>query len=306
VRRTGPAFALALGLALAVGVSAADATTNAFIGFSAGPRAAALGGHLVALVLDDDAVNTNPARLAYVERGMSARYDRLQPDVDLWHGRVGFAMPLGALISEPLQTSRLHHTGAGVSLDVTSLTLIEGSGYGEASFAGGFAYAPASQGAIGVTARYERAQSDVDAIAAHAYGVDIGVSVDLSDHWDAALSIKNAFGRAQFDGADDEDRAAQLTLGVATARRKRWQAELDYVFQYDKNAAFAGGFEYHVVPGVLDLRAGVAREVAGVTRMIPSAGLGVLFSRFRFDYAFRDDPDGGQSAQHRVAVGARF
>ena len=78
----------------------------------------------------------------------------------------------------------------------------------------------ASQGAIGVTARYERAQSDVDAIAAHAYGVDVGVSVDLSDHWDAALSIKNAFGRAQFDGADDEDRPAQLTLGVATARRQ--------------------------------------------------------------------------------------
>jgi len=306
VRRLALAAAVGLAFAGCVLAARADAATNAFIGFSAGPRSAALGGHLVALVLDDDAVNTNPARLAYVERGMSARYDRLQPDVDLWHGRVGFAMPLGALVSEPRQTSKVHRTGAGVSLDVTSLTLIEGSGYGEASFAGGFAYAPASQGAVGLTARYERAQSDVDAIAAHAWGVDVGVSVDLSDHWDAALSIKNAFGRAQFDGADDEDRAAQLTLGVATARRKRWQAELDYVFQYNKNAALAGGVEYHVVPGVLDLRAGVDRELAGVARTIPSAGLGVLFSRFRFDYAFRDDPDGDQSAQHRVAVGARF
>ena len=282
------------------------AGTAAFDRPGGGPRAAALGGHSVVLPVDDTAMGTNPARLVFAVASASAQFDRVDPDVDLWRGRIGVAWPLGRDVSEPYQTSPAHRTALGAALDVTSLTLIEGSGYREAALSLGGAVAPIPILGLGATVRYERASSDVSEISAHAWGVDLGGSLELSDHMAAAISIRNAFGRATFDGGNDEDRLAELTLGVAATHHKRWQAEADYVFQRNTTSAVSGGVEVHVVPGVLDLRGGLAREMLGAARFIPSAGAGVVFQRFRLDYAFRSDTDGGFDAQHQLALGARF
>jgi hypothetical protein len=144
-------------------------------------------------------------------------------------------------------------------------------------------------------------------IAAHAWGLDAGLSIELADHLAAALALRNALGRATFDGGDDEDRAAELTIGVAATHRRWWQAEADFVFQRNTTSALSGGVEVHVVPGTLDLRAGVAREMDSVAgRMVLSAGAGFEVSRLHVDYAFRNDPDGGLEAQHQLALTARF
>jgi hypothetical protein len=303
-RRAGLALA-ALLVALAARPAAA-ATTGAFERPAGGPRSAALGGHSVVLVDDDYAMGANPGRLVFAERTVSAQYDRLDPAVDLWRGRFGVALPIGPEITEPLQTSRAFRRAMGVALDVTSLTLIEGSGYREASASLGFAAAPTSFLGLGVSGSYDRASSDLDAIAAHAWGVDVGGSMDLTDHLAFAIAIRNAFGRATFDGGDDEDRAAELTLGIAARAHRRWQAELDYAFQHNTTSAVSGGFEIHVVPGVFDLRGGVAREMQGATRVVPSAGAGFTIDRLELDYTFRSDKDGSMDAQHQVALGVRF
>ena len=305
-RRYPGALFAPLALLAVLGAGPAVAATNAFERSGGGPRSGALGGHSVVLVDDDYAVGSNPGRLVFAERSVSAQYDRIDPAVDLWRGRVGVALPLGQEITEPLQTSRAYRRALGAALDVTGLTLIEGSGYREAAASLGFAAAPTAFLGFGIAGSYERASSDLDAIAAHAWGVDLGGSMDLSDHWAMAFAIKNAFGRATFDGGDDEDRSAEVTIGLAARAHKRWQAELDYTFQHNTTSAVSGGVEIHVVPGVFDLRGGVARELLGGTRVVPSAGAGFTIQHIKLDYTFRSDKDGSLDAQHELALGARF
>jgi hypothetical protein len=226
--------------------------------------------------------------------------------VDLWRGRIGLAWPVGRDVTEPFQTSPAHRTVLGAALDVTNLTLIEGSGYREAALSLGAGIAPISILGLGVAARYEQASSDASDISAHAWGVDFGTSLELTDHLAGAISIRNALGRATFEGGNDEDRPAELTIGVAATHHKLWQAEADYVFQRNTTSALSGGVEVHVVPGVFDLRGGVAREMLGGARIIPSAGAGFALKHLHIDYAFRSDTDGGFDAQHQLALGARF
>lgn len=294
-----------VGLALAPGLAAA-ATSAAFPTGEGGPRAIALGGHVVALPVDDLALESNPARLAYAAGTLTVQYDRISPDLDLYRGRLGAAFALGPSAAEPLQKSKPVRMALGVALDTQGLTLIEGSAYREATASVGLAWAPMSAGAAGVTVRYQRSISDVAGTEATGFGVDVGFSFDLADHWDVALSVTDAFGRTTFEDSDDEDRAARTTLGIAAVRRKWWQAELDYVFQHNSTSALAGGIEVHVVPGTLDLRLGVSQELREPARTVAAAGAGLMFSAFRLDYAYRADEDGAFDVQHRIALGARF
>ena len=303
IRRIGGALAACA----ALWASGADAATSvAFPDAGGGPRSIAMGGHLVALPIDDHALDTNPARLVYASGSVSAQVDRLDPVLDVWRGRVGAVLGLGPEAHEPLQLTRPRRMAVGGAIAGQGLRLIEGSNYSEATFSAGLGWAPANLGAAGLTARYQHATSDVLGASASGFGVDVGFSFDLSDHFDIGLSVKDAFGRTTFEDSDDEDRAAVLTLGVAATRYRLWQAELDYVFQDNSTSALAGGFEFHVVPGTFDLRVGISQEMREPSRTVPSAGVGLAFQAFHFDYAFRSDPDGAFENQHRAALGARF
>jgi hypothetical protein len=296
--------ALALGAAGSVRPAAA-APTVAFPDAGGGTRSIALGGHLVALPVDDLALETNPARLVYAGASASAQVDRLDPDLDVWRGRVGLSYPLGPSAAEPLQASRPRRMAFGLSVQGQGLTLIEGSSYREVTLAAGLAWAPTNLGAVGAAVRYQRSTSDVPGAEATGFGIDVGGSFDLSDHLDVAVAVRDAFGRTTFEASDDEDRAARLTVGVAAVRHRWWQAEVDYVLQHDATSALAIGGEAHVVPG-FDLRAGLLREVRAPSRTVPSFGAGLAFGAFHLDYAFRSDPDGAFETQHHVALGARF
>ncbi len=307
MKRRGVVFALGLGGALALVASAAQAATSVAVPPSdGGPRAIALGGHVVTIITDDQALETNPARLAYGANTVTAQYDRIEPELEFFRGRIGAAFALGPSAAEPFQGSKPYRMVVGASLATQELTLIGGSGYREAVATVGFAYVPMPQLAGGINVRYQRADTDVLGASATGFGVDIGLSVDLSDHWDAALAVTDAFGRTTFETSDDEDRLARTTLGIAYVRRKWWQAEIDYVFEQSKTSALSGGAEIHVVPGTFDVRLGASQELRDPARTVLSAGAGVTFSAFHLDYAYRSDPDGAFDVQQRVALGARF
>lgn len=303
-------IAAALLLALVAGTlgkgAAHAATTSAFDRLDAGPRGIALGAHTVALIDDDYALGQSPGRLVFAGGSASAQYDRIDPDVNLWRGRAGVVKPLGPEITQPLQPGRVWRSAAGLSLDVTQLDLIEGSSYREMTATGGAGAALLDFLSVGVGVHYDRASSDVTDIHATGFGVDLGAAAILADHWDAALAIKNAFGRVKFEGDDSEDRAAEFTAGLAAAHHRYWQAEADYVLQENRTAATSVGLELHVVPGTLDLRGGLANERIPVGRTVTSAGIGIRLQRLRLDYAFRSDPDGLSDTQHQVAIGTRF
>jgi hypothetical protein len=292
--------------ALLLARPALAAPTGAFERPGGGPRSAALGGHTVVLPDDDYALGSNPGRLAFTSRSASAQYDRVDPVIELWRGRLGYVQPLGADLADPYQLSKPHRAAVGLALDMTRLALIEGSAYREMAVSLGGGIAPMPYLGVGATVRLEQASSDVDGLSAHAFGVDLGGSVELWDHVAAGIALRNAFGRATFEGGDDEDRAAELTVGLAATHHRRWQAEADYVFQHNTTSALSGGAEVHVVPGTFDLRGGIARELAGTGRVVPSAGAGFILKQFRIDYAFRSDTDGGLDAQHQLSLGARF
>jgi hypothetical protein len=299
------ALVVALVPALGLVPLARAATTNAFPPPSGGPRAVAMGGHLVALVRDDHALDTNPGRLVYAGRVASAQVDRLDPDLDLWRGRVGVAFGAGDELADAFRPLRPRAAAFGAALDAMTLNLIEGSSYRELTASGGAALSVTNFASVGVTARYQRAETEVVGAGADGFGVDVGFALNLSDRWDAGLAVRDAFGRAQFESSDDEDHAARATIGVAT-NWSRWQAELDYVLQYDHTAAVSAGAEVHAVPGKLDVRAGLSREAVEPARTVFAAGAGFTFKQFQLDYAFQNDADGAFEQQHRFALSARF
>ncbi len=299
-------FSAAALAALLLAGAAQAAPTTAFERYDGGPRGIALGAHCVALLDDDYALTQSVGRLAYSAGSASAQYDRIDPEIDLARGRVGVIKPVAREITQPLQPGRLWRAVAGVALDVTQLTLIEGSSYHEMTATGGAGAALLDFLAVGAAVHYDRATSDVADLHAHGFGVDLGMAGALADHWDAALSIRNAFGRVKFEGDDSEDRAAETTLGIAASHWRRWQAEVDYVLQENHTAATSLGFELHAVPGTLDLRGGLGQEKLPAGRTIASAGIGLRVQHLRLDYAFRSDPDGFSKDQHQVAIGARF
>jgi hypothetical protein len=306
-RRGGSALALAPLLALfAWHADAPAATTNAFLPPSGGPRIAALGGHVVMLVSDDQAIEVNPARLVFAGRVVSFQVDQLDPDLDLWRGRAGVAFGAGDELADAFRSQRPRAAAFGFSLDGMSLRLIEASAYRELTVSGSAALCLTNFSSVGVTARWQRASTDVFGASATGYGVDFGLALNVSDHWDAGLSIRDAFGRAKFESSDDEDHAARLTIGVASIGHRRWQAEANYVFQYDHNAAASLGLEVHVVPGLLDLRGGVSREMIGFERTVATGGLGIAYRKLALDYAYGSDADGAFDQQHRVSLSARF
>src|SRR5258708_23408357 len=138
------------------------------------------------------------ARLASTGGSASAQYDGSDPEVDVWRGGVGGVKAVGREITEPLQPGRLWRAVAGVSLDVTHLSLIEGSSYREMTATGGAGAALLDFLAVGAAVHYDRASSDVTDLHATGFGVDLGLAGALADHWDAAIAIKNAFGRVTF------------------------------------------------------------------------------------------------------------
>jgi hypothetical protein len=125
---------LALALALLVSPALAQAaTTAAFDRPGGGARGGGAGRARGGPADDDHALGSSPGRMVFAARSASAQYDHVDPDLELWRGRVGVLLPLGRDLTEPLQNSHVSRNAVGLALDVTSLTLIEGSGYREAA-----------------------------------------------------------------------------------------------------------------------------------------------------------------------------
>lgn len=285
---------------------AAAATSSAFAPLPAGARTWGMAGTSVALTDDAYATLANPARLPFLEgRQANVGYARLVEGLANDRLLLAFATPIGEDITAPAQGEPAHKAAFGVAAEFQSLELSEGSGYGELSLTGAFAWAPSNFAALGGGVRYMRATSDLDGVSATGLALDLGATVALYPQWELAFVYRNLGGSVEFEGGGSEDLARQLSLAAAWTRNRL--ANVEFEMTWESSQAYWGSLGAEVeIGGVLDLRAGTRRWIKPEGRWVPAAGAGIRLGRIRFDYGARFDDTDALGITHQGSLGASF
>ena len=294
-------------LSLASGaVRSHAATASAFAPLPAGGRTWGMAGTSVALADDAYAVLANPARMAFLDgRQASVGYARLVEGLTNDRVLLAFASPVGEEITAPGQGERAHKAAFGLAAEFQNLELSEGSGYGELSLTGGFAWAPSNFAAIGGGFRYLSAGSDLDGVSASGLALDLGATVALYPQWEIAFVYRNLGGKVEFEDAASEDLTRQMSLGAAWTRNGF--ANVEFEMSWESSDAYWGALGAEVeIAGALDLRAGARRWIKPEGRWVPAAGAGVRLGRIRFDYGARFDDVDALGITHQGSLGASF
>jgi len=308
--RARAAAVLVLCLATAVAGTwprhAEAATSSAFSPLPAGARTWGMAGTSVALADDAYATLANPARLAFLDgRQANVGYARLVEGLTNDRLLLAFATPIGEDITAPGQGERAHKAAFGLAAEFQNLELSEGSGYGELSLTGAFAWAPSNFAAVGAGFRYLTAGSDLDGVSASGLALDLGATVALYPQWEVAFVYRNLGGSVEFEESGAEDLARHLSLATAWTRNRLADVELEMT--WESSQAYWGSLGAEVeIGGALDLRAGARRWIKPEGRWVPAAGAGVHLGRFRFDYGARFDGVDALGITHQGSLGASF
>lgn len=298
-------LAVALLLSLASTAHAQTVRSPAFAMLSGGARAYALSGAMIALTDDASAAFLNPARLAFV-RGSSleAGYARLVEGLPSDRAELAYAHPLGEPIAAPFQREGAYRYVLAVAAEAQRLELAQGSSYGEFTGTLAASIAPANIVAFGAALRGLRTASDVDGLDATGLALDVGFSMSLHPNLEAAITAHNLAGRVRYQGREQETPGRSVTFGLAFARWRWAQLEVDYVADYNDASSVVAGVElFPVAP--ISLRGGVRHWIDPEPRTVPSAGVGFRHKGLFVDYAARFDEEDALGLQHRVSIGLR-
>ena len=300
------ALALAAVPAAALGVlSGGPGTSGAdFLTIGVGARQLGMGSAFSAVDtgLDANAVNWNPAGLAFVDkRNVTASYSSLF--VDQSQGYFGYAAPL---------KSTGGTWAAGLNyLTVTNIekragdTEIPDGTFSNQNYAASVSYARlfAERVAGGMSVKYVR--TELDTLKGNAMALDFGALVRTPvNGLTAGASLKNIGsdigpdslplnfqGGLAYKMFDSKLLLATDGHWLLTERRMYWSAGGEYWIS--PNLAARGGYE---------LGHGADQLQSSLVGL--GAGLGVKLNRFSMDYAFL--PYGDLGSTHRVTFGLRF
>ena len=307
---------IVMAVLLLVPLSAPRAATRtaAFAPADPGVRAAAMGGAYSAVGGEPSALYWNPATLFYqTGRGFEASYANLY---GLGLARRTFitfgtksVYEVPRFVGERVEVTRDMESGPAYAFGIQSLSLdIGDEGYSEMSVGGGAAWGYSDRVAVGVSLRALFVSSDLHDVSAKGYALGFGAAYRYSSHERLAVAVPNLFTRLfwKFDTTE------RLPLGVNLGWTRSFgsdlvlSAETEWREQEEGPYRIAVGGEWWVFPARLALRAGF-RHVNGALDDIdkPTFGVGVRFSRLRFDYAFRLGPD-ALGDTHRLGLLAGF
>ena len=306
--------AAAAGLGMPVPRIALAGSETAFVSDDAGVRATAMGGAYSAVGGEPTALYWNPATLFFqTERSLEASY------ADLYG--LGLAtrtfLTFGSkrIIEEPhyegdqLVVVQNHESGTAYALGIESLSVdLDENAYSELSLGGGFAWGYDDRFAVGLALRALFASSDLDKVSGLGYNVGIGAAWQYSSRERLGISIPHLVSRLSWDFESSERLPVDVTLGWSHRMWRTLTLSADMEWregEADLHRAAAGG-EWWVFPERLAIRGGFRHLSGGLDSLDkPTFGAAVRWSRLRFDYAFRMEPEAlGDS--HRLGLLVHF
>jgi hypothetical protein len=294
--------------------SAQQAYVYEFLRSESSARAAAMGGSFVTVTNDATAMHYNPALLNTID-STQASFTFFKHVLDINSGYATFATDIDGIGDIGVGVI---YTNYGSFEQVDRLGREVGEfGASDLAFTLGWAVHLGEWFSAGVGAK--AVFSSIEEYGSVALALDGGLLFrDTASRFEAGLSILNLGSQVSSYDETSEDLPLDLKFGVSHRLRglplllavnfHRLLDERDGFF--DHFTSFSVGGEFTIADPVRlrlgynnrvreDLVFGGSKGLAGI-----SAGLGVLVSDYRFDYAFSSL--GRVGAQHRISINANF
>ena len=298
------ASALLLASNLAFAASSQGTSAFQFLQLGVGARPSAMGETFAGVAGDVNAIYWNPAGLAGFERGELSMTHALWLE-DITYSNIAYARPaLGGTVGAAFN---ILNSGDIQKADNTGLRLDEK--YSMSDKLGILSYAR-GLGRLALGANLKYISSQLEQESAHSYAVDLGARYTGLRVWDKkltlGLSVANLGTKAKYV-AESYPIAAIVRAGGSLQLFKNLliASDLNYT---EKQLYLHGGAEYSrpFGPVTLALRAGykndTVKELGALSGL--TAGLGVKWHDYQFDYAWNSFTDLGITS--RLSVGIKF
>jgi hypothetical protein len=265
-----------------------------------GARPIALGGAYTGLADDASAVFTNPAGLARQNNiSFVSMSTQILNTVD--YKLIGFTCPtqygqfgvgyIGATTPAGYHTYYVGGvTTEGGAMNYTNQMFI-------------LSYGKEVSGNVGVGANVKFLSQGLDgsisnAPSASGMSLDLGAMYEPTSRLTIGATLQNIAGSVNWSTGENETLPKLFKLGCAYKALENVTVALDTDFDLDggRDMVAHGGAEWQVIP-FLSLRAGIDQQAASISEGTTGTttdyvlGVGLNLGGFRFDYAYRQDPN---------------
>ena len=281
---------------------------GAFLQLGHGARLHGLGSAGVAMLRDDAAAYWNPANLAWLQRqnGVTLMHADILDQIDDGYDSFSFARAAGERLGEASQPLRPSRFGYGLFLSHLGFTFASGRDWSENVFQFAAAMAVNNYASVGMAIKGLQANNDFDNADGEGIGLDLGLTVLVFDRLTAVIVGRDVWTRVHWDTGRWETSEPVVTAGFELRPAQRWNVETDLSLRQGGLHTAAGGVECQVYRDLFWLRGGATFVVPGESRLYPSAGVGVRYSRFVLDYGAAFDEEESLGIGQRVSLRVGF
>ena len=281
---------------------------GAFLPLGHGARTHALGNAAVGLMRDDGAIYWNPANLAWLQQttGFTFMHADLLEGMGDGYNTLSFGRATGARLGLSQQQLRPARWGYGVFLGRLGVEFPSGKTWAENTITFGVALALNNFTSIGVGLKALVANNDFESADGSGAGFDLALTVLVLERLTLAMVGRDVWTRVRWDTSTWETLKPSVTLGLELRPAPAWTSEVDFIFRQGTLQATAIGLEWETFRDLLWLRGGLYVLRPGDSRLAPSTGAGVRFSRMVLDYGVRFDEEDAQGIGHRVSLRVIF
>jgi len=293
---------------LAVLVSSSHAadfsTGGTFLNLGHGARLHGLGTAGIALLRDDGAAYWNPANLAWIphQNGVTLMHADILDQIDDGYDSFSFGRTAGERLGDEKQPLRPTRWGYGAFVSHLGFTFGSGNGWSENTFLFAAAAALSNYSTVGVGLKGLQAQNDFESADGEGVGLDLALTVLVFEKLTAAIVGRDVWTRVHWETSTWETLRPAVTVGVEYRPGARWHVMGDCVLRQSLLDTAALGVELQPYRDVLWLRGGITSRSPGESRIYPSAGAGVRFSRLVLDYGVAFDDDESLGIGQRVSL----
>ncbi len=276
-----------------------------------GARPIALGGAYTGLADDASAIFTNPAGLA---RQNSLSFVSMSSQIlnTVDYKLIGFSYPtqyghlgIGYVGASTPAGSHIYYVGGvtteGGAMDYTNQMFILSYGKDISEQVGvGANVKFLSQGLSG---------SISNAPTASGMELDLGAMYAPTSRLTVGATLQNVAGSLDWSTGEKETLPRLFKLGCSYKAIENVLVALDTDFDLDggRDMVAHGGAEWQVIP-LLALRAGIDQKAASIDEGTTGTstnyllGIGLTLDGFRFDYAYRQDPNFSELSTHYFSI----
>jgi hypothetical protein len=285
-------------------VHATDFSTGgSFLPLGHGARSYALGGAAIALTRDDMAAYWNPANLPWLDRrGLTLMHATLLPGVSDGYDTASFGSSAGERLGLEDQSLRPRRWGYGLFASHLGFDFASGKSWAENTLQLSGACALNNYTTLGVGFKLLRGSNDFESANASGVGIDLGLTLLVSERLTAAIVAQDLWARLHWDTEKQETLTPTLTAGLEARPGHSWSAEADLTLREGRLDRVMSGLEWRPYRDLLALRGGWTILRAGERRGYPSAGVGLRYDRVIVDYAASFDDADALDVGQRVSL----